>query len=347
MSNSIYNKWIIKVVLIICCITLQSLTLSAQIRTRTVNDSIIARNAHTWYDASKYQFEVAYPKLSVIPPLSTGMDFETLLSYILADSLMRSTTRESLTSHVKYWKKQKVKNDTIIAAIKYLYKLKDYDPIRFYQYMHSLDSPLYSINLLKLHSSVAEVLSRIVTNTPNAFAINQLFEADYILKVHVNFIDSLPWINHPNQYIYQVNATVLDTLKGRVFQSCGIENLSIKKSNKQLAPTTASNTLCFTYVTGPYSNDVDNYKVDESLLNGAGNLSLQPSQEVIVSLSHGNYLWDYGYDYFGLSISRVTPIINGQVKDNNNEWSNSLLLNYADWKSAFLQKKNMLLTGGY
>ena len=138
---------------------------------------------------------------------------------------------------------------------------------------------------------------------------------------------------------------MLDTLKGRVFNSCENQNPTTKKNGN--TTLTMNSTICFSYMTGPYSNEIKNYKVDSSLLDSLGNLTLREGQDLIVFLDHSNYLWDLYNDYLSVTLFRVLPIIDGQVKDINNEWSNSLLLNYPDWKNYFIQNRDILLNGGY
>lgn len=354
MKQIITTSRIIKIVIILSVLVFQSYAMNAQIRTRTTQDSIIAQLNGYWFNPSHYQFEVQYPKLQVIPPLSTGMDFETLLAYVYLDSLMRSTNKDMIWQMcLQRWYQEKTKNDTIIQAVKYLYKLKDYDPIRFRQYSQSTSKPLYKFNLVAIQGIIDRLLYNIVLNTQNQIAMVELNNPDYIFKVHVNSIDSIPRRGYPNdtlrpnEFVYQVNATVLDTLKGKVFQQCNnIQPLS-KKDTKNKALAELSN-ICFIYGKGPYYNEFNqSFNIDPVLLNTYGNLSLTPGQDLIVFLDHGNYYWDYDFDYFQISLLTVFPIINGQVIDISHVWSNSNILDYSDWKNAFLQKRDMLLNGGY
>ena len=344
MQNHFMNHKL-SMILTLCFFLSLSLTSNAQMRSRTASDSVLAQLNKVWYNSSKYQFQVQYPVLQVIPPLSTGMDDTTLIAYIYLDSLMRSNIPSGLFNY-QAWLHQKTKNDTINGMIKYLYKLIDYDPIRFYQYMHSQSTTVYKTYLIGLLGKTHSLLANIELNTPNEFVMEDLNAADYLLNVQVNSVQSLPSIYHPNEYVYQVNATVLDTLKGKVFQQCNNnQNLINKKPGEK--PLTNGSTICFTYFTGPYSNDFTNRKIHPTLKDSTGNLTIHPGQQLIITLSHEDYLWDYNYDYFDLTLLTAIPVINGQVIDLNQEWSNSTTLNYSDWKNAFLQKRDLLLNGGY
>jgi hypothetical protein len=352
MNNFKIKNCLLIAVLPLCLIFLNFFCLNAQIRTRGKADSMSAAKNGVWYNPTYYQFEIQYPKLQAIPPLSTGMDYETLLAYIFLDSLMRSTNRDFLyMNYITRWTKEKAKNDTIVQAVKYLYKLVDYDPVRFAQYNVNLGVPPYKFNVLAVKGWVSELLSNFVGKYgPNSMATKYLIRADYILKVHVNSIDSLPQRDYPpnkgilpGKFTHRVNANVIDTLKGKVFKNCHIE-ASPKSNDNNLSLTSE---ICFTYGTGPYQNDVYPFKLDPTLTNSSGNLQLQPGQDVIIILDHSDYVWDYNNDYFPISLICAFPIINGQIRDISHIWSNSTLLNYSDWKNVFFQKREMLLNGGY
>lgn len=323
----------------------------AQIRTRDELDSLTAVGNGIWYNPSFYQFEIQYPKLQAIPPLSTGMDLETILSYILLDSLMRSVDSDFIYyNYLERWRKTGIKNDTTIMAIKHLYKLVDYDPIKFVQYDANLGKP-YKLNLISIKNWTQDLLyNKIGFYGENSVSLGYLLRAQYILKVIVNTIDSIPQRDYPpnkgiipNSFTYNVNATVIDTLKGKVFKNCNQQFINKNDDNIQ----SINPQICFTYGTGPYQNEEYQFKLDQFLKNGLGNLKLEVGQELIVFLEHSDYFWDKNYDYFPISLISVFPIINGELKDISKVWSNSVSINYGNWKTIFDQKKTILLNGGY
>lgn len=328
------------IAIIFCLIAFQSFILNAQMRTRTSDDSSFARQTHTWFDNTNYQFENQYSKLSTIPPLSTDMTYEIILAYVFLDSIVKNYTREGTLTR---WQKNRSKNDTINAMVKYLYMIKDYDPQRFYQYAHTTSAKYYKSNINFIQGTVLNLVDKIESGNINRQVMNDLCLADYAFRVQINSIDSLPSINHPGEFVYGVKALVIDTLKGRQFQNCCSPGNSSKSSHDKELTTSAC--ICFNYYTGPYSND--DVQIDNSLKNASGNLKLLPGQQLIVTLGYFDYKWDYNFDYFCLSLLRALPIIGNNVIDINREFSSTTPQPYSIWKNSFNQKVNLILNGGY
>jgi hypothetical protein len=327
------------------CFLSYAITLNAQLIDRNSIDSSIAKMNGYWYCQETAQYHIQYPKLTSIPPLHTDMSLEVLLAYIYADSLMRSVSRDDFHEKMSYWKNVHIKNDTIIGFIKYFYMMQDYNPIILNQYKACPKQKIYNFNAYSLYG-VLELLDAITLNQPYYKSLYFIQRPDYILRVKVNSIDSSLSIDtndRPDRMYYFVNASVIDTLKGRVFKNCH------QNYNNKIKPNSILENepeICFIYVDGPYWHD-ENDKIDPALLNYKGNLTLKPGQDLIVTLDHGSPLFDYDYDYFRIHFITALPIINDQVKDINHIWSDSTFLNYEDWKIIFTQRKQMLLDGGY
>jgi hypothetical protein len=254
-------------------------------------------------------------------------------------------------SLIHYWESGKVRNDTITALIKYLYKMKDYDPVRFAQYMHSTTEKYYKSNLNCLQSDVTEIFDKIIMNTPKFYSMCDLMYSDYILRIKINSIEIKTMDKSPYMYLYNVCATVLDTLRGKVFQNCVCSNelpkISPTDSNRQ----NRSN-ISFTYISSTYMDASYSWKYDESVLEQSGTtipkyILLKTGQDLIVSLRYGNYKWDYDNDYLELTLDNVMPVIDNQVVDLNKEWSDKPKLDYKYWKQEFLKRVTMLLNGEY
>lgn len=344
-------------ILIFSTYLFSNISLNGQVRPRNTIDSIQARYNGKWYDAHTHQYEQQFPKLNNIPPLSNKMNSETLLSYIFLDSLTKYANSDYIyQNYLNRWVENSTKNDTTINAIKYQYNIVDDDPIRYHQYLRNInkeyENSVSNIKYLvyKLFNSLLGDKNSIGPTALRYKAYSDMYNADYILKIQVNSIDSIPKIGYPrtngiipNEYTYQINATVMDTLKGKVFQNC-YQPPMLKQSDKI---QTSNSEICFTYGTGRYRNDFSNFNLDPNLINYVGNFSLNIGQEVIVFLQFTNYLWDFNYDYFQLHLSTAYPIIQNEVKDISKVWSQDTSLSYQNWKLKFEEKKNNILTGGY
>lgn len=237
-----------------------------------------------------------------------------------------------------------------MAGIKYLYKLKDYDPIRLFQYGVNIDGRYYKNNMAMVLGYEADFLQLEAEGTKNYSTLKAICYPYYILKVRVNRIESLPFAIHPDRGLFNVYATVLDTLKGRVFKSSTTSSATLSsKSQKSIQSSLNPAEISFTYVYGPYASPDCGFRIDPSILDSSDNVSLKPGQELIVflDLQISDYLYDYKNDYINTSLLRIIPIIDGHVKDINNEWSDSYDLEYSVWKQKFLEKVDMLLNGKY
>ncbi|MFZ1571868.1 MAG: hypothetical protein WAT89_03935, partial [Candidatus Kapaibacterium sp.] len=83
-----------------------------------------------WYDSTNSMFQVKYPIIQSIPPISSDMPIDVILSYIYTDSLVRffeKGTRKKINS----WTTM---NDTLKSSVVALYKMVDYNPMIFRQY---------------------------------------------------------------------------------------------------------------------------------------------------------------------------------------------------------------------
>ena len=264
-------SFILKAFFLLCLIVLQSITLSAQLRPRTHKDSIRAQKRGSWYNPNKVEFEIRYPKLQTLPPLTTDMPNEIIQSYIYLDSLLRTGLDNYIISR---WQHERKFNDTIVAGMKYLYKIVDYNPIIFFQYGESQAHGFYKGNATTFRALSHDFVDKLITDNSKFFAMHILIESDYILKVHVNRIES----PHLDRGLFNVHATVIDTLKGKVF-SRTVNNSGTSSINSY----DPSNEVTFTYGYGTYSNNYSHYVVDKSLLDATGNIVLKSGQDLFTS----------------------------------------------------------------
>jgi hypothetical protein len=356
----------------------------------------ISKNARVaggeWFDSTNAMFQVKYPIIRSIPPLSTGMPVNILLYYVYLDSLLRFTSFSQTDDIINNFT---TLNDTLKGAANVLYQLKDYNPIIFAQYaaevshyrrralndtleMNAIYSngyrtdtattqypryPKYLNNLLFLSDNIAVKTKDNLPDTLRNSIFAMLF-SDYILKIKVLSIDSMPnlLIADPadRDYRYRVTAEVLDTLKGKVFNSTLI-NINPTMINHDNESTIQTSTIIkFEYIKRNYMPGATFYKdkartqiinEDPTFLKDYG-FNMNVDQEAIVFLIHHNQKVDFSYDYFNLDICAASsycalPIINSNVRDINNFWSSTTLQSYGNWKNIYNNLKSKIINMTY
>jgi hypothetical protein len=330
---------------------------------RSLNDTAF-KSAGFWYDSTNSMFQNQYPIIRSIPPLSTGMPYDIMYSYIYLDSLLRFTTVYQQDSLIRSWS---TLNDTLTNSLKFLYKIVDYNPIIFNQYSGeaallntSVSGGRYNSSLFDLRNKMASKLMSLVSQSNRKSLFTLLF-SDYILKVLVVSIDStldkrrLPVIESSDSKRYKVYATILDTIKGKVFIDENPEQeLTSKKSDILL--TSQTPIIAFQYIKMCYSqhpyypdNPYLNIENDTTFSDNNGGFKMSVGQEAIVFLTHGNQLFDFQYDYFDLDVesmysNNALPIINGSVRDINLIWSQNTLQSYEAWRQAVNSLIQKILT---
>ncbi|MFH1050660.1 MAG: hypothetical protein V1779_06990 [bacterium] len=343
-------------------------------------DSTNFRYFRSWLDSSTYLYQVQYPIIRNIPPLSTNMPYDIMIGYIYFDSLMKYPDVRQVDSLIFTWQTM---NDTLSYALKYLYMLIDYNPIIFSQYAietrmnrkttnelmwkHSYDSSFVLQEFGRYTENVREIVislcNRVYKLTKNGI-INQNYtkdafwaavESDYILKIKVLNIDSALDINSSyGDKRYNVTAEVLDTIKGKVFKSIDVQpTVNTVKGDK--VQNSINPLIHFQYT--PRNYNEYGYKPkkdyldpirDSAFVNPDGSFKMELNQEAVIFLRHHNHKFDNEYDYFDLSLepycsNNALPIIDGKVRDVNNFWSEQLYLDYPIWKAKYEEIKNRIL----
>lgn len=335
--------------------------------TRTLDSSAFV-SAGYWYDSTNSMFQIQYPVIKTKPPLNTGMPYDILLSYIYLDSLLRFSTSFEQDSLLDTWSSV---NDTLGGAITYWYKLVDYDPVIFNQYMGevalnnvSVSGGSYTSNLYYLRNAVARKIKSLVEPSEKN-AIFALLYADYILKVEVIDIDStadkrkIDGFDDSNAKRYKVQAYVLDTIKGKRFTDINPPGSENMRKNDDYILTYENPVIEFQYINDMYyqrtRNVNDSYKNienDSTFMNANGGFEMQTGQTAVVFIRHTNQLFDYQYDYFDLDLesmcsNNALPIIEGNVRDINKIWSDNVLQSYESWKQDAEQLIQKILDGSY
>jgi hypothetical protein len=276
------------------------------------------------------------------------MDFETMLSYIILDSCLKNLDINQFNNlYLKRWLASNQINDTAQALIKYYYNLYDYNPILMKQYNQSGDST-YKNGLWDINNITNDLLNHYTKNKDSMEVIKLMNNSDYILKVKINNVDSINFKEYPNKsihnskYKYNLQATILDTLKGKQYKNC---NYQFLKENINLIQNN-NNEICFTY--SSYSSFYENsrYEYDPSILNG-DILHLQTGDTLLVFLVVDHYYYDLNNDYFSVRIKYAQPIINNLLLDKKYLWNSTNSIYYNDFILQFEKYLNYLRNGGY
>ncbi|HRP03242.1 MAG TPA: hypothetical protein PLE30_11400 [Candidatus Kapabacteria bacterium] len=307
-------------------------------------DSVWLKSNRSWLDSSTFIYQEKIPIIRSIPPLSTDMPIDILLGYIGLDSLSRFATSRNIDSTLKSWRSL---NDTLKWALTYLYRLNDYNPMIFNQYLGETDIHLKRNNngkFLANQRSLASKLSekyRKLSNNPFKLAKYSMLLSDYILRVRITNLDSM--INHNSSIKYmsfRAKAVILDTLKGNI----------IPQNNSQANSITSSyvspGNFSFQYTSNNYGslglmNEYRLYNKVEPSFYIDNKFRMKIGQEAIIFIGLANQLIDNEHDYFDFELNprcafNALKIENGIVYDVNNVWSNQTEIPYTEWKELYL-----------
>jgi len=314
-----------------------------------------------WYDSTTAMYQVRYPIIKNIPPISPSMPLDIMFTYVVADSICRFAPQKDVTNLMKSWSSM---NDTLRYAAKYLYRMMDYNPIIFRQYQDQVTllrkSP-FKTYFIDVRNGIQRKFAQFVPPQEKN-AVNAALGAEYILRVQVVKIDSMPDKLVAGQIRYRVTAKVLDTLKGQVYQPAPCNSGHAILDNGSPYPC-----IYFQYGEHNYfdpsgsiglmAGDAEHEpwpfdKQDSAFMRTLNRFEMKLGQDAIIFLSHDAQKFDHEADYYELSLDtyysyNALPVINGQVRDVNNVWSTSLLLNYADWKARYQEIRGKILNGSY
>ncbi len=314
-----------------------------------------------WYDSTTAMYQVRYPIIRNIPPLSSGMPFDIMFSYIVADSICRFAPQKNVTNLLKSWT---LMNDTLRYATKYLYRMMDYNPIIFRQYQDQIMLLRKNPFTTSFQSTKAAIQKKFEQFVPpqEKQAVKAVLGAEYIFRIQVVKIDSMPDKVVTGHQRYRVTAKVLDTLKGQVYKPapCNSGHAILDNASpypciyfqygeqNYFDPSGSTGLMAAGETIEPWPFD----KQDSAFMRTLNRFEMKPGQDAIIFLIHDAQKFDHEADYYELDLAtnysyNALPIINGKVRDVNMVWSSNLLMDYADWKTRYLEIRNKILNGSY
>ena len=301
------------------------------------------------------------PAHQYTPMLFPDMPNDIMISYIILDGLLKHINgiEEIAWSFIERFENNEISpdNDTLNYALKYMYKLSDYDPLLFWDYLMKGESggrklhPYFYFDQLKfgLHTDIALYKESKSERVSNGEQKRRIFCSPYILHIYVNET-SLFVKTHPTDTFLKeitiVYANVLDTIKGKVLPDINTGFIARKSllTDNIMNPIEPENiiqsigyrntNLIFDYYNNwyLYGGDDHAYTIGEdgtvygSLIDKDGNPWIKPGREYIVLLAPNGECSTGGLRYYALwpvggSHSHgMYPIEDGNVLDGGNVW---------------------------
>ena len=166
---------------------------------------------------------ISFPYAPMYPLPRMGMPSDVNQAYTWFDSVVTHYTLPQVERGLGY--RPSITDDTVKRGLRYLYSLKDYDPLLFLRYQDVDSIRFYGLKTQPMSVWIA-MLSHLRSITPDdttGMVLRTLVHASYILRVKVNSVtyhtDTLAQ-GAPSAVV--VKAVVLDTIKGNVFPACTI-----------------------------------------------------------------------------------------------------------------------------
>lgn len=307
-----------------------------------------------WYDSAKHAYWLRVPIITALPPLNSDMPQDVLSAYVHLDSLSRFNTDVDMIQSHDTWVGQPGLLKKTLASH---YRAMDYDPLRYQQYEMetAMKSPSrYKTPVISMTRFLPGALQKSLSNTGERNALMSVLLPDYVLRVKVLAVDSVP-TNAPyanmSEYICSATVQVLDTIKGRRFPSSPCEGMHGNGSS--IVPGAPPCLQLQYYPNNYFPDSPENiYDEDSAFSNSERKFTMPVGQEAVVFLTFIDQKFDSTSDAYLLNPEpnasyNALPIMNGQVRDINHIWSSETMTSYADWKLRFHAMREKILTGTY
>jgi len=159
------------------------------------------------------------------PVLYSYMPYDVLVGYIIMDSIITHAKNSfpNWQSQENFIKSLTSTGDTLNYALKYLYRLADYNPFLYYNFLTSYQEG---------KQQPMSVLPKLLDQVKKEYGLPtmEIMKAEYILHLKVNAVENFAYESRPAYYdsvmqktipadstkLVYVYAKVLDTIKGQV-----------------------------------------------------------------------------------------------------------------------------------
>lgn len=283
------------------------------------------------------------PKFLYGIQLNSGMPLDVMIGYIVLDSLKKGIPYSEL---LELGKKVSY-NDTLKTILKYLYILKDYDPLLFEQNLYALRS---DYSPLVPHDLVMALFSTLNIKPPKPASDELLAFSSVIARVRV--VDTVRIRNdHATlaKTTITVRCDVLDLIKGQRLPVCtGSESWTALPVSSAPVPC-----LEFTYALEhrlDYRNEHSSAPGYEKSLDAQGNPWIKAGKEYFVFLSPVGICSTDSLRYLTMrplnvgGVSGMYPIDdNGMVFEPFDDFGFGQGLSVAEFRNALQQNITALL----
>lgn len=263
------------------------------------------------------------------PVLRTDMPLDILLGYIIMDSIISygQLSYPTVASRDEFFAGLTCEGDTLNYALKHLYRITDYNPFLFHNFIWSVQAGKFSsITLLKrFYDQVKKVCGH------QKF---EVMEAEYILHLRTTKVEPLYYKNDipgDTSKVFFVHNKVLDKIKGQVLPNFdrAITIFTQDSAGKSVLRSTdlnvpANTDFLYYYNPGWVQNSVDG-KQSQSMWR----IPMEEDKEYIVFTRHLENCIDSlnaRKQYYDIKTTNLNlqggifPIVNGNVIDGANDW---------------------------
>ena len=282
------------------------------------------------------------PAYNYSPVLFPNMPFDVIISYLIVDSILRHSdeARELRRDFLRRFNNNEIAydNDTLNYAYKYLYRISDYDPLLFLNYIMKGSSGR-KMNAFHIYDDLVDFIGK----SPNGSQKRRILRSPYILHIYVD--DTRLFVKDTVAFELKdftvVYAQILDTIKGQTLPDLNTAFIADSSLSSQpnisednsvdFFPVERKSNLIFDYCNQWLLAGGNEYLYWDGKLLGAmedkdGNPWIKPNREYIVLLAPNVECIYNGQFYYALwpvggSYGRgMYPIEDGNVLDEGNVW---------------------------
>ena len=210
------------------------------------------------------------------PVLFTNMPMDQLIGYIIMDSIISYGHREypSAKAQDDFIESLTCSGDTLNYAMKYLYRLADYNPFLYYNFLTSSQK-----GKTQPMSVLPHLLKHIGSKCGNPK--QYVIKAEYILHLQTNEVEPFTYLSAPGDYTHldYVYCQVIDNIKGQVLPDFSTAIEVIREDTTKIFGN-----LSTSLVLPPNTNFLFYYNTGWSVTNGTktSQIKVEENKEYIV-----------------------------------------------------------------